>query len=79
VRSSPRTPDTNQRSRSGDDNDHNEGSPQNQQEEMTQLESSSALPFRGAQVAHSREFELRRHTTLEQMQERWNTRRDEPE
>ena len=68
-----------ERSRRGQDDQRDEGGAQQQQQHMPQPETPGALPLRLAQVAQRRKLGLGRNAPLEQMQQRGNPRRDEPQ
>src|SRR5207237_632489 len=52
--------------------------PQNQEEEMSQLQAPCALALRLAQIPERRKLGLRRHTALEQMKQGGDRRGGEP-
>ena len=63
----------------GEHDQNDERGPQQQQQEMPELETARALALGFAQVAHGREHRLGRAAPLEQMQQRRDRRGGEPE
>ncbi len=64
--------------RRGEHDQHNHRRPQNQEQQVSQLQATGVLALRFAQIAERRKLGLRRHPALEQMQQGGDRRGGEP-